>query len=811
MNERSPAEDIFFAALEKASPAERAAYLDGACAGNDALRRRVEALLAAHPQVGRFLERPVAEAEGLTEICGAANAPANLSFLAPPTEPGSLGRLDHYEVLEVVGKGGMGVVLRARDTKLLRAVAIKALAGPLAASGTARRRFAREARAAAAVRDDHVVAIHAVHDDGPVPYLVMEFIDGRNLDALIRRGGPLEVQEVLRIGTQVAGGLAAAHKQGLVHRDIKPANILLENGVQRVKLTDFGLARAADDVSLTQSGIVAGTPLYMSPEQAAGEPLDCRADLFSLGSVLYELCTGRPAFRAPNSVAVMKRVCEDTPRPIREVNPDIPDWLAAIITKLHAKSPAARYQSAAEVADLLSRGLAQVQQAGMGPPGPRVPSSGASGPPGKAASPARRRAAYAGLTVALVVGTLAAFWFFSRPAETRAPDGTKGAAPAAQRWKPRPVPEPGELARRSAPADALRREDIPAELLEMAGGGDKDKAPPQLVAVFGEDRHAGGDRRNHVNAVAVSPDGKTLAFGGTDKVVRRIDLTTGKPQRELTWNQRPLDGDVYTLAFSPDGKVLACGTVDGGSIVLWDATTGTQVLAMANPDGRVRQIAFSPDGTLLASAGEDRGVGVVRLWKVNGDLQFTSHTPGVWSAWSVAFSPDGKTLAAGLESGEVWLWDVAGGGQATTLTGFGGRVRWLGFNPGGQSLVVAGGFPEHVVSVYDLATRTPRQRLSGHGSGVLSGAWRADGRLLITAGVTDGTVRLWDLSSDPPRSRALPVIPPDVRWLHGIALSPEGRHLAVCNPNGTVYVLRLAGRGEVLEVPADGGNSSGSP
>jgi eukaryotic-like serine/threonine-protein kinase len=368
MNNRSPVEAIFFAALEKASPAERAAYLEEACAGNGALRRRVEALLAAHPQVGRFLERPVAEAEGLTELCGAEDAAAGLSFLAPPTEPGSLGRLGHYEVLEVVGKGGMGVVLRARDTKLLRAVALKALAAPLAASGTARRRFAREARAAAAVRDDHVVAIHAVYDDGLVPYLVMEFIDGNNLDALIRRHGPLEVQEVLRIGIQVASGLAAAHAQGLIHRDVKPANILLENGVQRVKLTDFGLARAADDASLTQSGIVAGTPLYMSPEQAAGEALDARADLFSLGSVLYEMCTGCPAFRAPNTVAVMRRVCEDTPRPIREANPDIPEALCGLIDRLHAKRPADRPGSAQEVADRLAGVLAGLQ--GQGPAAP---------------------------------------------------------------------------------------------------------------------------------------------------------------------------------------------------------------------------------------------------------------------------------------------------------------------------------------------------------------------------------------------------------------------------------------------------------
>src|SRR5262245_3849781 len=364
MNDRSPVEDLFFAALQKGSAAERTAYLDQACSGQDALRRRVEALLAAHPQVGQFLERPVEEPEGVTQLCDAEDTAADLSFLAPSAGPGSLGRLDHYEVLEVVGRRGVGGVLRARDTKLERIVALKVLAAPWAASGSARRRFAREARAAAAVRDEHVVAIHAVCDDGPVPYLVMEFIDGCNLDALLRRGGPLGVKEVLRIGIQVAGGLAAAHRQGLIHRDVKPANILLENGVQRVKLTDFGLARAADDASLTQSGLIAGTPAYMSPEQANGEPVDARSDLFSLGSVLYELCTGRPPFRAPTTAAVLRRVSDEAPRPIREVNPDIPGPVCRVIERLHAKKPADRPASAAEVADLLAGLLADLQQPG---------------------------------------------------------------------------------------------------------------------------------------------------------------------------------------------------------------------------------------------------------------------------------------------------------------------------------------------------------------------------------------------------------------------------------------------------------------
>jgi Leucine-rich repeat (LRR) protein len=348
---------IFLAAVEKATPEARAAFLDEACGGDAELRRRTDELLRAHDGPGGL--PGVADR---TEPAGAAADDTLMGFLAASSEPGSLGRLDHYEVLEVVGKGGMGIVLRARDTKLARVVAIKVLAAPLAASDTARQRFVREARAAAAVRDDHVIAIYAVSDDGPVPYLVMEFIDGCNLEGLVRRGGPLGVKEVLRIAIQVASGLAAAHKYGLIHRDVKPANILLENGVQRVKLTDFGLACAADDASLTESGLIAGTPLYMAPEQAVGEPLDARADLFSLGSVLYELCTGRPAFRAPTTVAVIKRVRDEAPRPIREVNPDVPEPLCRLIERLHAKKPADRPASAQEVADRLAGLLADLQQ-----------------------------------------------------------------------------------------------------------------------------------------------------------------------------------------------------------------------------------------------------------------------------------------------------------------------------------------------------------------------------------------------------------------------------------------------------------------
>ena len=245
--------------------------------------------------------------------------------------------------------------------KLHRVVAIKVMGPMLAESGAARQRFVREARAAAAVIHDHVIAIHAVEDAGPVPYIVMQFVDGCTLQQKIDRTGSLRLKEILRLGIQIAEGLAAAHRVGLVHRDVKPANVLLENGIERVKLTDFGLARSVDDASLTQSGVITGTPAYMSPEQADGLKADHRSDLFSLGSILYALCTGHPPFRAGTPLAVLKRGCDDRPRPIRAINAETPEWLAAAIAKLQAKQPDQRFATAAEVVQLLSGKLAHLQ------------------------------------------------------------------------------------------------------------------------------------------------------------------------------------------------------------------------------------------------------------------------------------------------------------------------------------------------------------------------------------------------------------------------------------------------------------------
>lgn len=283
------------------------------------------------------------------------------SLLSQPSHPELLGRIGRYDVERLIGSGGMGVVFKAYDTELNRPVAVKLLAPYLAGNGSARKRFAREARSAAGVIDDHVVPIYNVETENDPPFLVMQYVAGGSLQSTLDRDGPFDVCEILRIGMQTAKGLAAAHAQGLIHRDVKPSNILLDEGVERALLTDFGLARAENDACLTRSGFHPGTPHYMSPEQVRGEAIDGGSDLFGLGCVLYALCTGHPPFRAETSYAVLRRITDDTARPIRELSPNIPEWLEQIVMKLLSKSRDDRFDSADEVAELLEDCLAHVQ------------------------------------------------------------------------------------------------------------------------------------------------------------------------------------------------------------------------------------------------------------------------------------------------------------------------------------------------------------------------------------------------------------------------------------------------------------------
>jgi len=294
---------------------------------------------------------------GLSGAAPASSAgpelPDRFDFLAPPQDDGEIGWLAHYRVLRLLGKGGMGMVFHAEDSQLRRPVALKVLHPDSADDLAARQRFLREARAAAALKNDHIVTIYQVGQDRDTCFLAMEFLQGEPLDERLRRG-PVPLAEIIRIGRETAMGLAAAHEHGLIHRDIKPANVWLELPAGRVKILDFGLVQSAkDDMRLTQSGFIVGTVSYMAPEQARCGPLDGRTDLFSLGCLLYRLCAGEMPFKGEETMAVLTALAVDEPRPVGEANAAVPPALNDLVMRLLAKRPEDRPASAREVIDAL--------------------------------------------------------------------------------------------------------------------------------------------------------------------------------------------------------------------------------------------------------------------------------------------------------------------------------------------------------------------------------------------------------------------------------------------------------------------------
>ena len=289
----------------------------------------------------------VAGAEALTAMVAA--------LLGPSEREDSLGRLGRFEVLGIIGSGGMGIVLKCRDVDIDRVVAIKVPAAHLWRSAEALAILEREAQSAASVVHPHVIAIYQVDRWRDVPYLVMPYFPGPSLDRRIQQTGPLPLTEAIRITRQMAEALAAAHAHGVIHRDVKPGNILLGRGVERAVLSDFGLAKVQSEATLTASGMIAGTPSYLSPEQASGGRIGPSGDLFSLGSVLWTMLTGEVPWAGLHPHAIVARIATgELPRPA-EVSGKLPPWVWQLVDWLHQLDPQARPASAGELADLLNR------------------------------------------------------------------------------------------------------------------------------------------------------------------------------------------------------------------------------------------------------------------------------------------------------------------------------------------------------------------------------------------------------------------------------------------------------------------------
>jgi hypothetical protein len=654
---------------------------------------------------------------------GAARPTESIDFLEPSDDPAFLGRLGHFDITRLIGRGGMGLVFEAHDRYLHREVAIKVLDPQLANDDVSKQRFCREARAAAAISHDHVVPVYQVEKmaDGKLPFLVMQLIQGETLEKKIAREGKLPLVEILRIGLQTSAALAAAHSQGVIHRDLKPGNILIDSTTGRVKLTDFGLARCIEDLSITRTGFVAGTPLYMSPEQALGEALDERSDLFSLGAVLYEMSTGRPPFRGATPLAVLKQITDRPASPPRTLNSDLPAWLNDLIQQLLSKRADQRPISASVVAEELAKRLAAFEP--VSPVQiPAVHTSGACETVMRQHRRSRWLAAIGGMAVGAAIMMVLVMAF----------------------QKGRPTTSSTSAAREVGPPAiaTLEGNDGPIWSTEFTPDGSKlvTAVDNGTVKIWDIAKRKPDSTLNVDDgatwAISVSADGTLLATGHDDGSVHLVDLNSGETVRSFK-----AEGPVRTLKFAPRGNSLAVGT-RSGHLALWDAATGEKSTSFVGHKGTITHVTFSHDGSALGSAGGDS---TARIWNVatgRERTQLTGHTGGVYG---IAFSADDSLVATGGWDRVVRTWDSASGKPLGKLEGHTSDVWAVGFAPSGDLLASVGG--DHAVRLWDARQLKELPVLEGHSGALHALAFSKDG-LLATAG-RDGTARLWKI--DPAR------------------------------------------------------------
>jgi WD40 repeat protein len=529
---------------------------------------------------------------------------------------------------------------------------------------------------------------------------------------------------------QAAAGLAAAHAGGLIHRDIKPGNILLESPADRVKLTDFGLARAVEDVKLTRTGFVAGSPLYMAPEQARGDEVDHRSDLFSLGSVLYEAATGKSPFEAKTPLAVLRRVSDEVPPLLTDVDPEIPHWLSEMVAKLFDKNPAERPQSAAEVAEAFASGLARSHA--LSPLDvPAEVCSGAGSRTGTAPR-ARKKICWGGVACRVapwlggaILGALltSLLWpppvvekVIEKPVEVHS-NGNGESGPA-----PKVI-----LQGNSGTVWALGFLGEDQLIVGMDDGQVKiwDLKTAEVTKTL-EPRQGGT-----IWSVDVSSDGKYLVITCDDASVPVWNLDTFKVEYSF-----PQQTSTKAAVFSPDGSKVATGDRNS-TIRVWDIAAQIPV-ELRGHRGTVYSLAFSPDGTKLASAGSD---GAAKVWNwADPDSAPTTLGEHRGPVYAVAFSPDGTKLATTGWDGTVRLWDAAKGSLIKTIKAHDGDAWSVSFGGGGKWVASAG---QDGVRVWDVDTG--HEVFAYRGKRAIHVVRFAKDGTTLAGGGRDGNVRVWDI------------------------------------------------------------------
>jgi WD40 repeat protein/tRNA A-37 threonylcarbamoyl transferase component Bud32 len=772
------------------------------------LRRRLEpdlSLAEYHRRFPRHAERwlplPPDSSRPPHDLSGASTLPekpAADSVSGAPDCPAPPG----YEVVGRLGKGGMGIVYQARQTRLGRLVALKMIRDEALADAEQRARFQAEAEAVARLRHPHIVQVFDVGEHDGHPYIALEYVEGGSLAARLARG-PLPLREALRLLEPLARAVHHAHRAGIVHRDLTPANVLLaSDGSPRV--SDFGLAKRLDaGADQTRTGAVLGTPAYMAPEQAAGQGkrVGIPADVYALGAILYEMLTGRPPFRASTTLETLRRTEAEEPTPPRRLDPRLPRDIETLCLKCLEKDPTRRYASAQELAEDVRRFLAGEPVRARPAPAWR-----------RAAKWARRRPAAAALflvsALALAAAVAGLAWHgveqeralaYAREKEHDARDKAEQARrsneeaqrqlhaadlrAAYQLWHSGDVGQARARLLRHAP-----RPDAPAGFawrylwrLCQDGASVHAPLPPGAVSPGDLSSEPAHDRPKTHDAKLVrltpSPDGRRLAAARADYSVL-VREAEGQ-----TWTRLGAHTDsVEVLAFADDGRSLASGGRDG-SVRLWDLPTAKERAALQHR-AAVSALAVNRDGSAVAVA-DVGGTLAVYVWP--GVLTIPLRTRG-GVVRTLAFAPDDRTLASVADDNVICLWDINTSELRNALRGHTDRVTAVAFSPDGRRLTTAG--RDGTVKVWDPAVCPGRQVLAAAAPAATLIAWSPDGRLVATAS-QDRSVRLWDARTWRPAGR----LPGHCGDIHGLAFSPDGHTLATAGADRTVRLWDTAACG----------------
>jgi WD40 repeat protein len=748
-----------------------------------------------------------------------------------------------YAVLGELGRGGMGVVYKARHLGLDRVVALKMIRTGVHADAEQRGRFQAEAEAAARLQHPNIVQVFEVGEAGrDQPYFSLEYVEGGSLLAQLGQA-PQDPRRAAALAATLAGAIDCAHQHGVVHRDLKPANVLLaRDGTP--KITDFGLAKRLEDPGLTQSGAVLGTPSYMAPEQADGRTREVGplSDVYALGAILYEMLTGRPPFRAASVLDTLDQVRYQEPVAPRRLQPGVPRDLETVCLKCLEKDPRKRYAGAGDLADDLRR-----FQGGL--PIRARPVGWAE----KAAKWARRRP---GVTALIALAVLSAvLGFVVILAEWRqAEAGRVAADEAADRFvKQRELA--GQAADKARQArllltgetalaqDALDSAETRRYFNNVALAGQAldvnqlaqadewlDQCPPALCAwewrYLRRQAHADLLRTPAVGNAAFSPDGKSFVTGTRENLCQVWDVASGRVARLFRGHQ----AGITWVAYRPDGRQVASAD-QGGTVRLWDPATAREVRTLQGTAAPILCLAYSPDGKTLAAAGHDR---FVHLWDLETGIERFRCQGHEAAVQALAFDPAGRVVASGGSDRTVRLWDPATGGALHTLANQ-AIVFGLAFRPDGKELLTtttagvgawdpaAGKFLRHYrthpTGTTSVAYSPDGKRLAAGGKdgtvrtftleggaghlhrcyagAVFSLAYSPDGKRLVTTSRED-LLRVWD-DTVQPGNRVLEELPGQAT---AVVVSPDLRHFAVGCTDGTVRVWDARTRREAYRLAA---------